>query len=324
MGFDSQLKRFFPLVMCVLIAAIAYFQAAGITDLVGSVVGTAPQVKQVRGVSPGARASKPSGRSILQRNAFDSETGPLLGGPSMPADDEEGDDDTGADSAPDVGPDGDPWLDPKCGFGRVTLISTGDDPEWSFAAITGGDGKSKLRRVGDDVDGHRLFHMSWDRAWLVKNGSRCQLVMGDTAAKKTAPKKSKSKAPPKKRGRRSAQISAELASKIHKVSDTEFNVERAVVDEVLEKQAELMRYTRLKPVKEGDKVTGLKLSRVRKGTLLDTLGLQNGDQIQSINGFELSNPQKALEAYGRLRTAQKLSLTINRGGGPMTIDFNIQ
>jgi general secretion pathway protein C len=38
----------------------------------------------------------------------------------------------------------------------------------------------------------------------------------------------------------------------------------------------------------------------------------------------MSDPQKALEAYGRLRTANNLKVKVNRGGSPTTIDFNIQ
>ena len=115
-----------------------------------------------------------------------------------------------------------------------------------------------------------------------------------------------------------------MASKIHKISDTEFNVERAVVDEILENQATLMRSARIVPEKDGDKVVGIRMFGIRKGTLLDHLGFQNGDRLSSINDFEITDPQKALEAYGRLRTADHLKVSVNRKGKPMAIDFNIQ
>ena len=52
--------------------------------------------------------------------------------------------------------------------------------------------------------------------------------------------------------------------------------------------------------------------------------MENGDRLESINGFEMSDPQKALEAYARLRTADHLTVSVNRSGTPMNIDFNIQ
>jgi general secretion pathway protein C len=38
----------------------------------------------------------------------------------------------------------------------------------------------------------------------------------------------------------------------------------------------------------------------------------------------MSDPQKALEAYARLRSAERLTVTLNRRGKPMNIDFNIK
>jgi general secretion pathway protein C len=124
--------------------------------------------------------------------------------------------------------------------------------------------------------------------------------------------------------RRRGGLSPGMASKITKVSDTEYSVQRSLVDEILENQAELMRSARIVPEKQGDEVVGIRLFGIRNETLLGHLGLQNGDRLESINGFKMSDPQKALEAYGRLRTANKLSVQVNRKGAPVTLEFNIQ
>jgi general secretion pathway protein C len=38
----------------------------------------------------------------------------------------------------------------------------------------------------------------------------------------------------------------------------------------------------------------------------------------------MSSPEKALEAYARLRTADKLTVQVNRGGKNMNLDYNIK
>ncbi len=38
----------------------------------------------------------------------------------------------------------------------------------------------------------------------------------------------------------------------------------------------------------------------------------------------MSDPQKALEAYTKLRTADHLTVAVNRHGTPVNIDFNIK
>ena len=63
---------------------------------------------------------------------------------------------------------------------------------------------------------------------------------------------------------------------------------------------------------------------IRPDTLLGKLGLQNGDRLEAINGFEMASPEKALEAYARLRTADSLAVKVTRRGAPVTIDFKIQ
>jgi general secretion pathway protein C len=324
MGFDAQIKRFYPLIVCTLIAVVAYLQASGITQLLGATIaGSGNGAPTTITAPPGGKASRvASGRAILQRNPFDSVTGPIGASPSV-AGANDGDDE-GSEPGEEVVAGGDPFEDPDCAFGRVVLISESDDPEWSFAAIEDNSGSSHLRRRGDEVNDHTVQFVAWDRVWLASSGQRCQLKLGEKKAAKAAPKKVGSSKRSARSSRRSRQIDPAMAAKIHKVSDTEFNVERSVVDDILENQAQLMRSARIVPEKDGDKVVGIRMFGIRQGTLLNHLGMQNGDRLESINGFPMSDPQKALEAYGRLRTASSLKVQINRKGSPMTLDFNIQ
>lgn len=314
MGFDTQLKRFYPLLILGLIALAAYFQSSGIGQLVVSTIVAGTEADTLADIDGGtaAKDSPTSGDPVLARNPFDSTTGPIIGGSNMP-------------EMPDEGPLPDPDAptsdeDPACGFGKVVLISAADDPAYSFAAIDDGTGGSKLRRVGESVGSHTIQAFGWDRVWLAEGSKVCQLKLGQAAAAPSTP----ARKPSTTRKRSSREISPEMASKINKVSDTEFTVERSVVDEIMENQAELMRSARILPEKEGDKVVGIRLFGIRNGSLLNHLGMQNGDRLESINGFNMSDPQKALEAYGRLRTADALKVQVNRKGTPMTLEFKIQ
>lgn len=315
MGFDGQLKRFYPLILCGLIALAAYFQSSGIGQLVVSTIveGTDPGTPPALMKSLPTKSVSKNGDPVLSRNPFDSVTGPIIGtrptpeGPSVASD-------------PDA-PTSDE--DPSCGFGKVSLISANEDPDWSFAAIEDGSGNNKLRRLGENVGSHTIQAFGWDRVWLAEGSKVCQMKLGEASkgAARKKPTRATKKRPSKRRGR---QLPPEMAAKINKISETEYTVERSVVDEILQNQAELMRSARILPEKEGDKVVGIRLFGIRNGTLLNHLGMQNGDRLESINGFQMSDPQKALEAYGRLQTADSLKVQINRKGTPMTLDFKIQ
>ncbi|WP_437655281.1 type II secretion system protein GspC [Sorangium sp. So ce1182] len=325
MGIDAILKRYFPWVLGVLIALAAYFQASGMGQLVASSVAVdapppPPPSPPSRAGGLGSSANTDhatSAGAILSRNPFDSVTGPLDGKPV---------------ELPNVQQEmnnKDPYADPSCDGARVLLITQAEDPAWSFAAMAGSDGKAILRRQGDEISGQTVYYVGWDRVWLTSGSARCQAIVGGhnagaraSAAATPAPAApaATSKAP----ARGGKKVPPEIASKIQRVSETEFNVERSAVDQILENQGELMRSARIVPEKEGDKVVGIRLFGIRPDSLLGTLGLENGDRLSSINGFEMSDPQKALEAYARLRTADRLTVSVNRKGKPMNIDFNIK
>ncbi|HOW52581.1 MAG TPA: type II secretion system protein GspC [bacterium] len=69
---------------------------------------------------------------------------------------------------------------------------------------------------------------------------------------------------------------------------------------------------------------GFKIFSIKPGGLYQKIGVQNGDIVKSINGIELSSPDKALEAYSRLRNANKLSLDIVRRGKRETLDYSVE
>jgi general secretion pathway protein C len=326
MGFDSLLKRYFVGLVLALIALAAYFQASGVSNFVGArllvdakeLAAAPPSGKMIpgRSIKRDAGSSQyASGKPILERNAFDSVTGPLTG-----VDAGVGDGGAAEEETVDFSK---PYAAPECDDARVLIITAAEDPAWSMAAMSeGSSGDTTLRRIGDTLGSKRIWYIAWDRVWLQGDGDLCQARM--FSDKEPPPKVAKPAAKPSRPKRGPAKVPKEIADKIQKVSDTEFNVDRAVVDQILENQSVLMRSARIVPEKKDGKVVGIRLLRVRPDTLLGTLGLRDGDRVEKINGFDITSPEKALEAYARLRTAGNLSVSITRKGKPMNIDFNIR
>jgi general secretion pathway protein C len=311
---DILFRSSFPALICVLIATAAYFQASGFASLLTETLLTAAPEGAPRPPIP-LPASDPdehatSAAPILARNPFNSIQG-ALDVPELRL--------HAAALAPVA--NNDPSKDPACDSARVLLIIASDDPAWSFAAIAAAGQRTLLRRQGDEVAGRTVHAIAWDRVWLTVGGTRCQLRIGDR------PKVAKPAALPAQptvvKPNRSA-LPKELAAKIQKISEREFTLDRTALETILDQQAELMRSTRIYPTKQEGRVTGFRLQRVASDSLLGTLGLRNGDQIRSINGFELTDPQRALEAYARLRVVDHLSVAIQRGGKDMIIDFHIR
>jgi general secretion pathway protein C len=322
MPLDQSLRRHFWLLPLPLLATAALLNAQAVSALAGvGVQADAQQLAQApprtrRTSMPGPAVRQPSADAVLARNPFDHVTGPLVAPPAATS--SSGPASAGIDTS-------DPSSAPACDGIGVDAIAASDDADWSFAAVSSADKKAHLLRRGGEVAGKKVVFIGWDRLWLTGADGLCQAqLFGEKkkpAAPVSAPAPSASSRPPV---RGAPALSADLRKGIQAISATEFNIDRSVVDRILENQSELMRQARIIPVQENGRVVGVRLLGIRPDTLLGVLGMENNDRLQTINGFEVANPEKALEAYARLRTADKLTIQVNRGGKNMNLDYNIR
>jgi general secretion pathway protein C len=323
--FDILIKKYFAGVVLAFVALAAYFQAAGATQLFGAALATSSSSGTLLKPPPPPTApsrERPTADPIINRNPFDSVTGPVtpgLAGIEIPVPSKSPVDNT------------DPLAAPACDSPQVFIVTESTDPLWSVAALQApGDPRPRMHRVGDDVAGKHIEFIGFNprentpSVWFSSGGTLCQTMLFRTQpAQPAAAAPSASAAPPPAAAGPTA-VPSDIASKIQKISDTEFNIDRSVVDKILENQAELMKSARIVPETKDGKVLGIRLFGIRPDTLLGTLGLQNGDRLEAINGFNMGSPEKALEAYARLRTASNLNVNVNRRGNPVAIVFNIK
>jgi general secretion pathway protein C len=317
---DQLLKRNFWIVILPLIAIAALLNAQAVTQLIG--IGLAPDDKALAAAPPAARAASTAAASarilsaepILTRNPFDHVTGSLK---PPPVSDETAE---GASTSLDTS---DPWNAPKCDGVKVLIIAASADPDWSLATFAG-DKSTIMRRRGGEVNGKTVHYVGWDRVWLENGSQLCQASLFDRAEAPKAATPAPAPAASGSAGGGAKSLDPAYAKGIQKISANEYNIDRAVVDKILENQADLMRQARIVPEQENGRTVGIRLYGLRPDTLLGTLGMENGDRLQTINGFEMASPEKALEAYARLRTADKLTISLNRKGQNMNIDYNIK
>jgi general secretion pathway protein C len=323
MAVDLVLKRHFWAVALVLTGTGAYFGARGLTAMIDGAIASEPAAlaQPPAGMAAIAPVSSAPPRvvtseMILSRNPFDSVTGALNKVEPVEAVEDE------SPKSPDFNQD--PLRAPSCDGVKVLVILASDnDPDWSFAAFAGSDNKPILLRRGADVSGKKIHFIGRDRVWLTQGATLCQTEMWKGSA--PPPAAAVPETPVAAASGKPGSVPAEIAQGIRKLSATEFNVERSVVDKILENQAELMKTARVVPENENGKMVGIRLFGIKSESLLGILGMENGDRLQSINGYDISSPEKALEAYARLRAgADKLQVSVTRKGAPVNLDYNIK
>jgi general secretion pathway protein C len=197
----------------------------------------------------------------------------------------------------------------------ATVVS--DDPETSVAVFEDTSKSEAVAfRKGDRLlDQATVHEISWRHVKINRDG-RCELLSLDAdaparkrpAVVKQEPKKDKD----------------DLGSDIERVNDDEFNISRGEIDGVLSNLNKLATQARIVPSFHNGKANGFKLFSIRPNSLYAKIGIQNGDIVQRINGFELNSPDKALEIYGKLKDAQTITVDLLRRGKSTTMTYNIR
>lgn len=77
-------------------------------------------------------------------------------------------------------------------------------------------------------------------------------------------------------------------------------------------------------MKEGNKLIGFKVTRVKRGSKMETLGLQKDDLIIKANNIELTSIAEVLKLYKDIDKMETLALTILRNNQEQEIVYEIR
>lgn len=111
--------------------------------------------------------------------------------------------------------------------------------------------------------------------------------------------------------------------RIRKIDDTTFEVERALVRDLVSGSMQTAG-ARISPIVKDGKVEGLRLFGVRPSSLAGSLGLVNGDILQAINNQRIENANTLLELYAQLDTLGTVELAGTRKGKPLTLTLRLR
>jgi general secretion pathway protein C len=336
------LKRYFWVFTALATLAAAWLAAAGIGELLLGLAGSGLDMSNIPprdlGADAAAAATSDDDRPIRLDD--------LLGGNlfALPP------------TNPDPEPDPDPLppepvretspppsaeaLIPPCPLALrvVALVSPpADRPEIGFATLDY-DGRVDEYRVGQDIGGNRLIRIGWNRVYLALAGGQgdCFADIRYPELARAAPNPppavgpvdpkppESGEPPPVEAQSREDRFRVAVEQSIETVSDSERNVQRSLINTILDNQDLAMRQARVMPHEQGGEVVGFKVYGIRRESLFGQLGIENGDLIQSINGIPMTGADKALQAYGRLRMADRIEVTVTRRGQQVNMVYNIR
>lgn len=111
---------------------------------------------------------------------------------------------------------------------------------------------------------------------------------------------------------------------IEQISPNQWRVSREEINNVLGNVNQIMSQALLRPYFEEGKPAGFRVSQIMRGSILEDIGIANGDVIKSVNGMNIKTPEDVFEAYTHFKTENVIRLDIMRNNQPQTFVYNIQ
>lgn len=165
--------------------------------------------------------------------------------------------------------------------------------------------------LGDTIQDRELVSIEHDRVSLRTPDGRTEvIVMGDGELELP----SATSAP---------QVTTEDG--VSQIDDNHFAVPRELFEKHINDLSSLSRMGRALLHRGPDgEYDGYRLSALRRNSLPDQLGIQNGDIIHSVNGEPLTSVEAAMGAYNTLRSDSNFCLEISRRGKPTELCYDVR
>ena len=201
----------------------------------------------------------------------------------------------------------------------VTTMVT-PKPEESVAVFQDSGAKDIIvYRVGDKIQDEATILKIERGNVYVDHNNRCErFALGEGKKPKRV-----AAAKPRRKSRGDDKDS-ELGKGVKKVNDNEYTIPKAEIDNVLSNLNKIATQARIVPSFRNGKANGFKLFSIRPNSLYAKIGIQNGDIIQKINGYEINSPDKALAIYSKLKDATNISVDLLRRGKKKSLSYNIR
>lgn len=206
---------------------------------------------------------------------------------------------------------------------RVKLVGTmvANRKEWSMCNIqdvTTND--VRVYMVGDHIQGAEILNIERWRV-LINNNGRLEFIdnePGDGAQPIAA---NTVVTPP---ARNSGPAEPALGSGIRQTGEDTYEIEKSEIDKTLSNLNQVAMQARIVPAFKDGVATGFKLFSIRPDSIYAKIGIQNGDVIRRINGFEINSPDKALEVYSKLKEAGRIEIEVDRNGRTVRKTYNVR
>lgn len=207
---------------------------------------------------------------------------------------------------------------------RVKLLATTvslNHPEWSIANIE--DVSSHVANVymiGDKLLTAEIIDIELKRV-IVNNNGRKEYIDNEAG---TGEAISAAQPPTTVAANTAAPPSSATGAGIKAVGEDSYEIPKDEINKALSNLNDIAMQARIVPAFKDGVATGFKLFSIRPDSLYTKIGIQNGDIIRRINGFEINSPDKALEVYTKLKESNRIEIELDRNGSAVRKKYDVK
>ena len=197
-----------------------------------------------------------------------------------------------------------------------TLVGTAmaDPAKYSLCQITNPDvNETQVYGIGDKYQGARIYAVEQKRVLIDNNGAN-EYIDDSAAAPPNIGVQPMPGAPPVASG----------DAGVKQLSENQYTVAKSEINNALTNLSDLATKARIVPSFKNGVANGFKLFSIVPDSLYSKIGIQNGDVIRRINGYEMNSPDKALEIYQKLRDASRIEIELERRGETIRKSYSIE
>ena len=176
-------------------------------------------------------------------------------------------------------------------------------------------GKQSVFLRGQQVKGYELTEAGEDRVVLRKGGTVVNVLLrysGHTSSRASAPP-----SPPPVVNIPGQGVTAARPGQ-------QGSIPRETVDNLLMNPLDEMKKFRLRPKFDGDRALGVEVQWMDRNSFLESVGVEKGDVIQSVNGLEIRNMGDVVNVINSLMGGSTFDVQVLRGGTPVSLKYNIK
>jgi len=167
-------------------------------------------------------------------------------------------------------------------------------------------GKSNFVYIGESHKGYELVRVGEKKVGLEKNGKSYYILLRDEENR-----------PQTRPGRRSEMPAVEAEPGMPAT------ITKDELNSYVKDPNKIWKSIRIQEQRVNGEISGFRVNYVKKSSFFDTAGLKSGDVIKGIDGNEITSLADVMKYYSNIDSLESLTLTIERAGEELELDFNV-